>query len=45
MYGMFDTGKSFKNHDLRKWNVKNVKTHNNFLRDAGSNNIEPKWVK
>jgi len=45
MSEMFYYSESFKNHDLSNWNVKSVTRHSDFLKDAGGNNIEPKWVK
>jgi len=45
MQAMFYNDKNFKNHDLSNWNVKNLSDHSDFLKGAGGNNIEPKWVK
>jgi len=45
MYRMFDNARKFENHDLTSWNVENVETYDEFFRDAGNNNIAPKWGK
>ena len=44
MQNMFSKARAFSNHDLSNWNVKKVQYHNNFITDAGSNNIEPDFI-
>jgi len=46
MKNMFFKAKNFTNQDLSNWSVKKVSVHHTkFLKDAGKNNIEPKWVQ
>jgi surface protein len=45
MQNMFSKARAFSNQDLSNWNVKKVQYHNNFITDAGSNNIEPDFIK
>ena len=40
---MFSQASSFSNHDLSGWDVHNVTNHEDFLKNAGSGNIEPNW--
>jgi surface protein len=43
---MFYLAKNFTNQDLSTWDVKKVSIHHtDFIKDAGENNIEPKWLK
>jgi surface protein len=45
MNSMFEEAKSFRNHDLRPWNVDKVGSlsRNNFMKNAGGGNTEPIW--
>lgn len=40
---MFRDASAFTNHDLRGWNVTNVRSHSDFMTGAGAGNIEPNW--
>jgi surface protein len=45
MESMFDNANSFRNHNLRGWNVGNVPSdkHDDFMKGTGGGNTEPKW--
>jgi surface protein len=40
---MFYNATSFSNHDLSGWDVRNVTSHEDFLKGAGTGNIKPNW--
>ena len=43
MGSMFEEASAFTNQDLSSWNVGNVSSHTDFMKDSGGSNTEPNW--
>ena len=43
MNSMFKDASSFTNQDLSTWDVNKVETHQDFITNSGTGNIEPSW--